>query len=132
MKTIDILVVEDDPFASKDFKKALESQGHEVTSAATVSEAENLITAKDYSMYVLDMRIPYQRGEDDLPDGGTRIAQAIVSKYGRKDNKYHNSTMDVEDSQYLKNLGYICNANGDVVQLGKDKEKLLAILEQIL
>ena len=133
MRTLDILLLEDNIVTANEFKQELEKQGHTVQLASTVREALDLNRERAYDLYVLDLRVEMNKGEDDLSDGGIIVAKAVTNRWGYSKNKLYNSTIPSKpEKPLLKQIGYISDVSGEVVEIGKNTETLNAVLKQIL
>jgi len=73
-----ILIVEDDSRLSLINKRALESEGYEVTTASTLKEARFLIEDGDPDVIILDIKMPDGSGIDFCREIRERSAASII------------------------------------------------------
>jgi two-component system phosphate regulon response regulator PhoB len=61
---VKILVIEDEPDIRKNLEYNLSREGFSVSTAASISEANTLLTSKDYNLILLDLMLPDGSGLD--------------------------------------------------------------------
>lgn len=83
-----ILVVDDEEIFARAVAKSLERAGHSCTTAATLGEARQRLSAggDSYDLVILDMRLPDGKGFELLPElsalGDTAPSVVVVTAYG--------------------------------------------------
>jgi diguanylate cyclase (GGDEF)-like protein/PAS domain S-box-containing protein len=73
-----VLIVDDDPFALQSIAKVLEGESYEVTTAASGSEALDLLKQESFDLVLTDLRMPDVDGLEVLRQAKEIAPQAVV------------------------------------------------------
>lgn len=117
-----ILIIDDDLLVLKSFEKLLISDGYEVISTSSYSEAIEAIENKDFNLILSDIRMPDKNGIETVKE-----IQARLIKAGKEDLPIIFITGYAEIGDHLH-----ANFHGEVLNKPVDKDLLLATIREYL
>ncbi|MFW6052276.1 MAG: response regulator [Desulfosalsimonas sp.] len=95
-----ILVIDDEPYISKNVKKILAKEGYEVEQATTKEEALEQIKEKSYNLVLLDLKIPGVKGMELLKEVRENQPEArviIITGYASIESAKESARLGVFD-----------------------------------
>lgn len=95
-----ILVIDDEPYITKNIRKILAKEGYEVDQAVSKEEALEAIQAKSYDLVLLDLKIPGVKGMEMLKAVKQHLPEAkviIITGYASIESAKESARLGVFD-----------------------------------
>lgn len=100
MKTVKILIIEDEPKVVAFLKKGLEEQGYDIAVAYDGQMGERLATKENYDLILLDVILPYENGIElckKIREKNEQVPILMLTALGTTDDKINGFDAGADD-----------------------------------